>query len=237
MSDVLSSPNALLARLSSKNLALLRPHLERVDLPLRQSLERRHQSIEHVYFIERGIASVVANGVGQVGVEVGLIGREGMTATALLMGSERAPHHVFMQVAGGGQRAPARALCAIVEKSASLRQTLLRFAHVLAVQTAYTALANGRNTIEERLARWLLMAQDRIESDQLPLTHEFLAIMLGVRRPGVTGALHALEARRLIRARRGVVAILNRRGLEKKSNGSYGAPEAEMARLFSQGKH
>jgi CRP-like cAMP-binding protein len=232
MSNVRFSPNALLARLSSDDLALLAPHLERVDLPLKRDLERRHQTIEHAYFIEHGIASVVANDVGQAGIEVGLIGHEGMSATALLMGSDLAPHHIYMQAAGDGQRVPARVLRNAVETSASLRQTLLKFAHVFAVQTAYTALANGRNRIEERLARWLLMAHDRLDTKQLPLTHEFLAIMLGVRRPGVTDALHALEATGLIRARRGVVAILNRAGLKKKSNGSYGPPEAEMRRLF-----
>ncbi|MFZ2029965.1 MAG: Crp/Fnr family transcriptional regulator [Vitreimonas sp.] len=233
MSAVQFSTNALLARLSADDLALLSPHLERIDLPLKRDLEHRHQAIEHVYFIERGIASVVANGVGPAGVEVGLIGREGMSAIALLMGSDLAPHHIYMQAAGDGLRAPARAFSNAAGASASLRQTLLKFAHVFSVQTAYTALANARNKIEERLARWLLMADDRLDTEELPLTHEFLAIMLGVRRPGVTDALHVLEAAGLIRAQRGVVVILNRAGLEKKSNGCYGPPEAEMRRLFS----
>ena len=109
---------------------------------------------------------------------------------------------------------------------------LLQFAHAFIVQAAYTALANARSKLEERLARWLLMAHDRADGDEIPLTHEILALMLGVRRPGVTLALSILVRQGLIRTSRGFIFITDRRGLEKSSNGAYGVPEAEFHRLF-----
>jgi CRP-like cAMP-binding protein len=223
--------NRLLSRLSRDELGLLEPHLEAVDLPVRKHLEDRNKAIEHVYFIERGFASVVANGTGRA-IEVGLIGREGMTGLAVVMGTDRSPHDTYMQAAGDGQRISSAKLRSAMEQSPALHRSFLRFGHAFIVQTAQTALANGRSKIEERLARWLLMAQDRLDGDAVPLTHEFLSIMLGVRRPGVTGALDMLEKKGLIQAKRGTVAILNRRGLRKISNGAYGGAEAEFQRLF-----
>jgi CRP-like cAMP-binding protein len=223
--------NRLLSRLSRDELGLLEPHLEAVDLPVRKHLEDRNKAIEHVYFIERGFASVVANGTGRA-IEVGLIGREGMTGLAVVMGTDRSPHDTYMQAAGDGQRISSAKLRSAMEQSPALHRSFLRFGHAFIVQTAQTALANGRSKIEERLARWLLMAQDRLDGDAVPLTHEFLSVMLGVRRPGVTGALDMLEKKGLIQAKRGTVAILNRRGLRKISNGAYGGAEAEFQRLF-----
>lgn len=224
-----TSPNRVLARLSPDDFALLQPHLEALDLPVRKQLENRNKTIEHVYFIEHGFASVVANGTGR-SIEVGLIGREGMTGLAVVMGTDRSPHDTFMQAAGDGQRISSAKVRSAMEQSPALHRSFLRYGHAFVVQTAQTALANGRSKIEERLARWLLMAHDRLDSDELPLTHEFLSIMLGVRRPGVTVALHLLEKQGLIRAKRGAVAILNRTGLRKISNGAYGAAEAEFQR-------
>ena len=227
----MKSPNRLLSRLSSEDLGLLQSHLEAVDLPVRKPLEGRNKEIEHVYFIEHGIASVVADGAGH-GIEVGLIGREGMTGLAVLMGTDRTPHDTFMQVAGDGQRISSAMLRSAIEQSPALHRSFLRYGHAFVVQTAQTVLANGRSKTEERLARWLLMAHDRLDSDEIPLTHEFLSVMLGVRRPGVTVALDLLEKNCLVRAKRGAVAILNRTGLRKISNGAYGAAEAELKRLL-----
>ena len=120
-----------------------------------------------------------------------------------------------------------------MEQSATLQDVLLRYAHVFAVQSGYTALANAHGKLEERLARWLLMAQDRVGDDELLLTHEFLSLMLGVRRAGVTVALQRFERSGLIVANRGSVTIKDRDGLEENANGLYGAPEAEYERLFA----
>jgi CRP-like cAMP-binding protein len=215
------SPNRILSRLSPADLGLLKPHLEPTDLPVHRPLEGRNRRIDYVYFIEAGFASVVANGSGKPSIEVGIIGREGMTGLAIVMGQQRAPHDIYVQVAGKGQQIRAAKLREADERSNTLHRTMLRYAHAYLLQTTATALANGRSKIEERLARWLLMADDRIDGDQLPLTQEFLSLMLGVRRSGVTTALQALERKRLISRKRGNILILNRKGLEKESNGTY----------------
>jgi CRP-like cAMP-binding protein len=154
----------------------------------------KNKRVDHVYFPESGMASVVAN--GQQAIEIGIIGREGMTGPSVVMGNtDRVPHETYMQIAGHGQRIRADRLREAITTSSSLHQTLLAYVFSFMTQTTQTALANGRSKIEERLARWLLMARDRMDSDELPLTHEFLAIMLGVRRSGVTVALQELSAR------------------------------------------
>jgi CRP-like cAMP-binding protein len=224
--------NRILSRLSAEDFALLEPHLAMSDLAVRKQLEVSRRPIEHVYFPESGIVSVVANGDNKQSIEVGLIGRDGMTGLAIVMGTDRSPHQTYVQVAGRASRIRADSLRAAIGKSATLHRRLLQYAHAFLMQTGYTALANGRSKIEERLARWLLMAHDRIDGDTLTLTHEFLSVMLGVRRPGVTHALNLLENAGLIDAHRGVITIIDREGLEESSNGAYGAPEAELRRLF-----
>src|SRR5262245_56858061 len=202
---------------------LLEPKLQAVDLPVRKMLHARNKRIEHVYFPESGIASVVANGPSAL--EVGIIGREVMTAVPLVLGiDERPRHETFMQVAGRGHRLSVAHLQEALEAIATMRQALLQYAHAYMTQLADTALSNGRHKIEERLARWLLLADDRLDDHGIPLTHEFLGVMLGVRRPGVTVALHELERRGWITHRRGVVTIIDRKGLARSSNGAYLAP-------------
>src|SRR6185295_4906858 len=137
-----------------------------------------------------------------------------------------------MQCEGAGLRISAANLRKTMVPGGDLHRHFLLYAHAFSIQTTYTAIANGRSNIEERLARWLLMSRDRIDTDKIPMTHEFLSLMLGVRRSGVTVALHLLAKDGMIEAHRGVVTILNRQGLEKISNGAYGIPEAELERLF-----
>jgi CRP-like cAMP-binding protein len=218
--------------MSRDDFRLLAPHLKAVDLPIRKQLELHNKKIDSVYFVESGLASVVANGQGDRSVEVGIIGREGMTGLSVLMGADRAPHDTFMQIAGNGQQIGADRLRYAMAESETLRRSLLLYGHTYVVQTARTALANARSKIEERLARWLLLAQDRSDGDDLRLTHEFLSMMLGVRRPGVTLAIQFLESRGVIRRVRGQISIVDREGLKKISNGAYGAPEAELMRMF-----
>jgi CRP-like cAMP-binding protein len=215
------SPNRILSRLSPADLGLLEPHLEPANLPVHRPLEARNKRIDYVYFIEAGFASVVANGSGKPSIEVGIIGREGMTGLAIVMGYQRASHDTYIQAAGKGQRIRAAKLREADERSNTLHRAMLRYAHAYLLQTTATALANGRSKIEERLARWLLMADDRIDGDRLPLTHEFLSLMLGVRRSGVTTALQALERKGLISRMRGNILLRDRKGLEKQSNGTY----------------
>jgi len=212
--------NRILSRLSRDDLALLEPHLEAVDLPVRKMLEARNRRIDNAYFIESGFASVVA-GSGDRSIEVGIIGREGMTGLAVVMGHDRTPNQTYIQVAGKGQRISVTNLRKADEQSPTLHRAMLRYAHNFLFQTTTTALANGRSKIEERLARWLLMADDRIDGGEIPLTHEFLGIMLGTHRPGVTKALSALETEGHIATHRRSITILNRKALQRKSNGAY----------------
>jgi CRP-like cAMP-binding protein len=220
------SPNRILLRLSRKDFAMLEPHLEPVDLPVRKTLEISKKRIDHIYFIESGFASVVAKGKG-ASIEVGIIGREGMTGLAVVLGSDRAQHETYIQAAGSGLRIGAKELRHALDRSTALHRVMLHYVHAFLAQTTTTALANGRSTIEERLARWLLMADDRIDGKELPLTHEFLGLMLGTHRPGVTAALQALERASLITTRRSRITILNRKALEKNSNGTYVAAERQ----------
>ena len=226
------SSNKLLASLADGDFALLEPHLEFVTLGLRKSLERPNKRIEAVYFPEAGFASVVAVQSNGKEVEVGLIGREGMTGLPVVFGNHRSPHATYIQATGTGKRMPATELRKAFQASSSLRNSLLKFAQAFGVQTTHTAICNGQSRLDARLARWLLMAHDRIDGDTLPLTHEFLSLMLGVRRPGVTEALHALREQGLISYGRGLITVEDRKGMERRAGTAYGTPEAEYRRLI-----
>jgi CRP-like cAMP-binding protein len=223
--------NHLLSILSADDFDLLQSGLERLVLPVRHSMEEPNRPIKYAYFPEAGIASVVAVGTRDRQIEVALIGHEGMTGTAIVMGDDRSPHLTYIQVAGGGVRLAAAHLRQAMQASASLQSCFLRFARAYVIQTAHSAVANARGKIEEQLARWLLMAHDRLDGDELPLTHEFLALMLGVRRAGVTLALSGLERRHLIGTARKSITVLDHEGLVEFANGLYGVPEAEYRRL------
>nr|WP_286198657.1 Crp/Fnr family transcriptional regulator [Mesorhizobium sp. BR1-1-16] len=218
--------------MSERDLAILKPGLERVSLDMRMNLQLPGRPIERVYFPESAIASVVAIAGDHSRSEIGLVGYEGVSSLAVILGDRRSPHEIFIQLPGSGFQLPADLLAAGMESSPSLRRLMLAYAHAFAIQIAWTALANARLKLEGRLARWLLMSLDRAEGDELPLTHEFISVMLGVRRPGVTVALQILEGRGLIRAVRSRIHILDREGLEESAKGFYGTPESEYRRLI-----
>ena len=226
------SRNRLLESLSTDDFDLLEPHLESVTLGLRKSLERPNRRIDAVYFPEAGFASVVAVQSSGKQVEVGLIGREGMTGLPIVLGNHRSPHATYIQAPGTGKCIAATELRKATRTSVSLRDSLLKFAQAFGVQTTHTAVSNVQSRLDVRLARWLLMAHDRIGDDTLPLTHEFLSLMLGVRRAGVTEALHALRERGLISYGRGQIALKDRKGLERAAGEAYGVPESEYRRLI-----
>jgi CRP-like cAMP-binding protein len=226
--------NKLVARMGAQDWDLLAPHLEPVSLKERQVIEVPGKPITHVHFIEIGVVSVVAVNAEDHRIEVGVIGNEGMTGVPLVMGDTKAQHSAYMQIPGNGYRIPAGPFAEALRKSPSLQSLMLKSAQAFMIQTAHTALANGRAKLEERLARWLLMAHDRMDTDAVPLTHEFLAVMLGVRRAGVTVALHSFEQRGFISMRRGQLTLINRAGIEQVAGSFYGMPEAELKRLMSE---
>jgi len=217
--------NRILSQLSRADAALLKPHLEPVDLPLLAQLETANGRIDTVYFIDRGFASVVADGPGKRDLEVGIIGREGVTGFAVVLGNDRARHSMYMQAGGAGQRMSASKLRRAMAQSAGLQHLLLRCVNAFLIQTTETALANGRSKNEQRLARWLLMADDRMDGGELPLTHKLLSIMLGVQRSAVTATVQALEREGLIKAGRRAITIVDREGLVRFSKGAYIAPD------------
>jgi CRP-like cAMP-binding protein len=224
--------NRLLAALSPTDLALLQPHLRSLVVAVRHEIERPNRRIDVVFFMDAGIASVVAVQADETQVEVGLVGPEGMTGTAVVLGANQSPHSTYIQVAGEAQWIRADELRKAMRRSDSLHAMLLKYVQVFMIQTTHTAIANARAQIDRRLARWILMAHDRTGNKLLPLTHEFLALMLGVRRPGVTEALQSLKRQKLIVTGRNQIVVLNRNGIEKVAGHSYGVPEKEYRRLI-----
>src|SRR5215212_1236880 len=215
--------NQLLARLAPEDFAPLQRLLEPVELELRRVLIEPNKPIEHVYFHERGYTSITTNGQGNK-IELGLIGREGMVGVPIALGVRISPLQFFVQLAGDGLRIASEDLEEVIDERPSLHRVLLRYAQVMSVQTSGTAFANAEHTVETRLARWLLMCHDRVDGDDILITHEFMAMMLGVRRAGVTPAIHGLEGDGLIQAQRAVITILDRKGLEELADSAYGLP-------------
>ncbi len=166
--------NLILSSLEASDYALLEPHLVPVLLHSRQSLESANRPVQSICFPYRGIISVVASTRDKRHeAEVGIIGWKRMTGLSVVLGTERSPTNTFVQMAGDGQSIKAEILKQLVEDRTSLRNVFLRFVHVFAVQAEYTALANAHGTLDQRLARWLLMAHDRTLGDELHLTHDF----------------------------------------------------------------
>jgi CRP-like cAMP-binding protein len=225
--------NRLLAALTTQDVELLRPLLEEVPLHLRQVLEAPGKPIPYAYFLLTGLASVIAHTRHDRQIEVGMVGFEGMTGLALVLGDDRSSNETLIQAPGTALRISTADLRRAQEASPVLRGMLARYVNAFISQASQTALANGRAKLEERLARWILMSHDRFTGSEVTITHEFLSIMLGVRRPGVTIGLHYLEGKGLIRSTRGLITVLDRDGLNEQANGSYGIPEAEYERLFS----
>lgn len=226
--------NRLLAALPQRDLRQLSSVLELKALQARDVLEAPRDRIEHVYFVESGMVSVVGTTEPNHRIEVGMVGNEGMTGLGIVLGDDRSPNETIVQSAGSALRISSAALRKALKANPGLADVFLRYVHVFMTQGSQTALANGRGRLDERLARWLLMWHDRLGEDDLVITHEFLALLLGVRRPGVTVTLHELEGRGLIRSARSLVKILDREGLVKAANGFYGVPEAEYDRLISR---
>ncbi len=230
--DQASIRNSLLKALSADDFALLAPHLEPVALSKGDTLVVPHQSITHVYFPETALGSVIATSPEGHRIEASMIGAEGMSGLAVVLATDRTPHQTVVQIEGAALRLSAAVLRTAMAQSPSLMALMLRFAKALYIQTTYTALSNASHGVDERLARWLLMCHDRGVGDEMALTHEFLSIMLAIRRPSVTTSLHVLEGMHLVRAYRGKVLIRDRAGLEDFARDAYGLPEAEYMRLI-----
>ncbi|KAB7644918.1 Crp/Fnr family transcriptional regulator [Polymorphobacter fuscus] len=227
------SHNILLRLMADADLALLAPGFTRVVLEPRQVLVTANMPIDQVYFLESGVASVVSRLPEQGMTEIGIFGREGFSGSAVMLGARSSPHYTHMQVDGQtALRIDSDRLLAAAAASPSLQAHLLRYVQSFLVQTAHTAVSNAHHRMEARLARWLLMCHDRLDGDEIQITHEFMAMMIAAQRSGVTITLHFLEGAGMIRSQRGRVVIVDRARLEDISGEAYGQPEAEYRRLI-----
>lgn len=224
--------NRLLACLAMKDRERLLPHLEPVVLEYRDPLYEARQRIEFVYFIESGVASLVNEMENGAAVEVGTVGNEGIVGLPILLGDEVAPTCVYVQVPGQALRMRTEIFREELRRSGSLRDLMLRYAHAFFNQVAQSAACAHLHSLGKRCCRWLLMTHDRMSSDEFLLTQEFLAMMLGVRRPGVTQAASVLRRAKLIHYRHGHVTILDREGLESRACECYAVSKAEFDRLL-----
>jgi len=198
----------------------------------RRPLYNAFEPIEFVHFIESGVGSLVLTMANGQAAEVGTIGNEGFVGLPVLLGDDSGPTSIYVQVPGEGLRMKAKTFREELERSAPMRATMLRYAHAFFNQVAQSAACASLHPLEQRCCRWLLMTHDRMQSDEFLLTHEFLAMMLGVRRAGVTVAAAGLKRAGLIRYKRGSVTIIDRGGLEQRSCECYGVSKREFDRLL-----
>ncbi len=224
--------NGLLAALPPEDLARLRPMLRPVELPFDQTLYPADGIVEAVLFVETGMVSLLVTLEDGEQVEAGLAGPEGLVGVPLVYGNSHALTDARVQMEGTALRIGAAAFRDEMEQSDALRTLLLRYALAFHAQITLSAVCNARHAIEQRLARWLLIAHDRAGMDEFPITHEFMAMMLGVRRPGVSLAAGALNKAGLIRYVRGRMAVTDRPGLEAASCECYHTVRREFARLL-----
>src|SRR6202035_2816721 len=214
--------NIILLSISDSDYSSLRPHLEYVNLPNHLVLHEGSGKLEFAYFPNRGLISLVV--VMQDGrtAEAGVVGNEGFTGTPAAVGLSRSPLQAVVQITGDGFRVEIAALQTTLESTPHLQSLLSRYAVVQGMQVAQTAACNRLHDIKQRLARWLLMTQDRVDSESLPITHDFLATMLGTDRPTVSLAAGILQRKKIIEYTRGAVKIVNRKRLEDSACECYG---------------
>jgi CRP-like cAMP-binding protein len=224
--------NRLLAALPGEVYGRIRPALDPVAFALGDVVYDAGERMEHIYFPMTAVVSLIYTMEDGATAEMGLVGNEGVVGIALFMGGETTPNQAVVQVAGAVLRMRAQALLKEFRRGGPLQQALLRYTQALITQISQTAVCNRLHPVEKRLCRWLLLIRDRVPSDQLLMTQEFIAHMLGVRREGVTAAAHHLQAAGLIRYVRGHITILDRAGLEAAACECYGGVKTELDRLL-----
>ncbi|WP_294319638.1 Crp/Fnr family transcriptional regulator [uncultured Sphingomonas sp.] len=224
--------NKLLAALTAADRALLAPGLERISVAVGDTLLSVGEPIDHVYFLEGGIAAVLEVIDGERQHAVGLLGTDGYVGWPILLGDDRSPHDVVLRAEPGtALRIPAARLLEATERSDTLRAALLRFIQVFLIQMGRTVVSALSHPVERRLARWILLYHDRVSGDEIAMTHEEFRLMLAVRRSSITDALHRLEETRAIRSVRGRVIVRDRDKLLEMAAMTYGPPEEAYQRL------
>ena len=226
------SRNRLLASLPREELTALQPHMEQVSLSHGQSIILPYEPIPFIYFPLNSLLSLVTVMENGSSVEAGAIGREGMAGLPVLLDAEMTPMQTLTQIPGEAVRINAKIIKDAFDKGGTLRKVLHRYIHTTIIIGSQTAACNRLHHIEARLCRWLLMSSDGVDSEELFLTQDFLATMLGVRRAGVSEAASQLQSKGLIRYQRGRIQIVDRKSLETSACECYGVVKAEYHRLF-----
>lgn len=214
--------NKILLSISDSDYGSIRPHLEYVSLPNHLVLHEEGGKLEFAYFPNRGLISLVVVMKDGKTAEAGIVGNEGFIGTLAAVGLRRSPLQAVVQITGDGFRVEVGAFQKTLESAPLLQLMLSRYAAIRGMQVAQTAACNRLHDIEQRLARWLLMTQDRVDSGSLAITHDFLATMLGTDRPTVSLAAGVLQRKELIEYTRGAVEIVNRKKLEDSACECYG---------------
>ncbi|MCA1564642.1 MAG: Crp/Fnr family transcriptional regulator [Acidobacteria bacterium] len=225
--------NRLLAHLSGDELELLRPHMERVPLSHGDRIIEPHVPIKDIYFPLNCLLSMVTTMEDGAIIESGSIGREGMSGAPVMLDASETTMPTFVQIPGEAVRVKASVVKDLYERGGALKKIINRYIHTVIVVGSQSVACNRLHHIEARLTRWLLMSSDGVGSHEVNLTHEYLAVMLGVRRAGVSEAAAKLQERNLIRYNRGNVLILDREALEAAACECYHVVRAEYERLFS----
>lgn len=227
--------NRLLAALSSAVQERLFPHMECVALPLGKVLYEPGDTLSHVYFPTDSIVSLLYVMIDGSSAEISVVGNEGLVGVALFMGGESTPSRAVVQSAGSGYRLPSRLIKGEFNRHGELLVLMLRFTQALITQMAQTAVCNRHHTVDQQLCRWLLLSLDRLQGNQLTMTQELIANMLGVRREGVTEAAGKLQKLGVISYARGNITVLDRPRLEELSCECYRVVKAETDRLLPRG--
>jgi CRP-like cAMP-binding protein len=214
--------NLILLSISNSDFGVLRPHLEYLDLPNHRVLHECGAKLEFAHFLNRGLISLVVVMKDGKTAEAGIVGNEGFIGTSAAVGLRGSPLQAVVQITGDGFRIAVAALQNILRSAPPLQLILSRYGVVQGLQVAQTAACNRLHDIGQRLSRWLLMTQDRVDSESLPITHDFLATMLGTDRPSVTTAAGVLQKKKIIEYTRGAVQIVSRKKLEDSACECYG---------------
>jgi CRP-like cAMP-binding protein len=213
--------NLILRRLSPECTHSFGDHLQPVDLAIKQNIYQPNEPVRHAYFAELGMMSVVSVMTDGRSIEVGTIGKEGMAGGFTLLHVDSVPYQCFVQIPGHGYRVDVDVLRSEASRNSELHRLISQHQVAFLTQAMQAAACNGLHSVAQRCCRWLLMSQDRSESSEVHLTHEFLGLMLGVRRASVTDVLRPLQERGWIQSQRGEIKILDRAGLESGSCECY----------------
>ena len=224
--------NLILSRLNQNEIALLRHAMEWVDLPLGEIVHEAQSPISYLYFPQRSMISLVSLMENGATTEIGIIGRRGLVGLPAVLGGNQTCYRAIVQVSGRAIRIPASVFLEAFARSPNLQSIVLRYVQARLTHVAQTAACNRQHNIEQRLARWLLIVQDSIEQETLPLTHEFIANMLGTRRSGVTVAVRSLQKSGVIDHQRGSIRVRDRFALEATACECYSVVRRETERLM-----